>query len=167
MKLMALVFAATVIAAIPTDSAVSDEHELATYGPRDLIGLWRADCNAWGTPARCTLRWAEGLHGSQLTVDYTIVSVADDRVLFAGQGVYKRVLDSRLRGYWVDSGGALFPLAASWGNLALTTHWGTAGMEQGRTRYRLSAPATLEVVDWSLRESGWQEFMRVEYDRIE
>ena len=155
------------VAAVLMQSGSPAGHESGVSGPRDLIGLWGADCDAWGTPARCTLRWREGLHGSQLTVEYSIVSKAEGQVLFAGHGVYKRVLDSRLRGYWADSGGAVFPLTANWADLALTTHWGKAGSEQGRTRYRLSTSATLEVVDWSLREDGWQEFMRVSYDRIE
>lgn len=129
-----------------------------------LIGTWTADCDAWGTAARCHVDWSEGLHGEHMTISYTIDTAATDDPIFAGEGVY-RMLESGLDGYWSDSGGAVHPLNATWSEDALTTHWGIAGGEQGRSEYRLDAAGTMTVTDWSLTEEGWQQFMQVQYQR--
>ncbi len=131
----------------------------------DLIGDWSADCDAWGTPARCTLVWSQGLHASQLTVKYKIQSTADGVTIFSGEGVYRTTPENALVGYWHDSGGAIHPLAAEWRDGVLATQWGTAGSVQGRTRYRLTEAGKLEVTDWSLGENEWQRFMQVTYER--
>ena len=136
-------------------------------GPRDLLGSWSADCDAWGTPARCTLVWSEGLHVSQMTVAYRIEAHSDGAAIFAGKGVYRALADNALDGYWYDAGGATHPLAATWDAGALTTHWGIAGSKQGRTRYRLTDAGRLEVTDWLLGEDAWRQFMGVTYDRDE
>ena len=139
----------------------------ASADPFELLGNWSADCDAWGTPARCTLVWSQGLHASQLTVDYRIESRADGAAIFSGKGVYRAPAGTALDGYWHDSGGAIHPLAAVWEENTLTTHWGIAGSKQGRTRYRIADDGRLEVTDWSLGESEWRQFMQVTYDRSE
>ena len=144
---------------------VNGDERVPPSAIRDLLGSWSADCDAWGTPARCTLTWVAGLHVSQLIVDYRIEARADGAAIFSGKGVY-RVLDgTALDGYWHDSGGAIHPLAAAWDETTLTTHWGIAGSKQGRTRYRLTDAGQLEVTDWLLGEEEWRQFMRATYDR--
>lgn len=134
-------------------------------GTYRLLGSWSADCSAWGTPARCTLAWSEGLHPSQIIIQYAIAAQSDGAAIFSGKGVYRVLSDNAFDGYWHDSGGAIHPLAASWDKGALTTYWGIAGSEQGRTRYRITDADQLEVTDWSLGESAWRQFMQVTYDR--
>ncbi|MGB3627467.1 MAG: hypothetical protein WA989_16675 [Henriciella sp.] len=129
--------------------------------PKDLIGNWQADCDAWGTPALCEVSWSEGLTGDFVEIDYTITSASDGAPIFAGQGVYK-IGETDLEGYWSDSGGAVHPLAATWENGTLTTHWGRAGHAQGRSKYELTDTG-LRVTDWALTETGWQQFMQVDY----
>ena len=148
-------------------AAVVDAEPATPSGPLDLLGSWSADCDAWGTPARCTLVWSEGLHASQMTVDYRIEARSDGAAIFAGKGVYRALTDNALDGYWYDAGGETHPLAAAWDEAALTTHWGVAGSKQGRTRYRLTADGRLEVTDWLLGEDAWRQFMQVTYDRDE
>lgn len=133
-------------------------------GPQALLGTWEAPCDAWGTPADCRLGWTPGLTDNQLDIRYDIVSRADGEVIFSGKGVYQAATDG-LRGYWADSGGAVHPLSAAWNSDTLTTHWGTAGGAQGRSRYHLASPDRLVVTDWALTEEGWQQFMQVEYGR--
>ena len=148
-------------------TAVNGDARTPPTGHLALLGSWSADCDAWGTPARCTLVWSQGLHASQLTVDYRIDARADGAAIFSGGGVYRTLAGGALDGYWYDSGGAIHPLAAAWGENTLTTHWGVAGSEQGRTRYRITDDGRLEVTDWSLGESEWRQFMQVTYDRSE
>ena len=135
-------------------------------GPKTLLGTWQADCDAWGTPAVCTLIWSDGLHAAQMGVDYTIAPAAGGDMIFAGEGVY-RIGETALDGFWVDSGGAIHPLNAAWKNQSLTTHWGRAGSAQGRSRYALNPDGTLTVTDWSLTDKGWQQFMQVTYQRAD
>ena len=133
--------------------------------PKDLIGDWAASCDAWGTDARCTLEWAEGLHPDHLTITYNISSASDGGEIFTGQGVY-RISETGLEGYWADSGGAIHPLSASWDGGTLVTHWGRAGHDQGRSRYTLTETG-LRVTDWALTETGWQQFMQADYTRAD
>ena len=133
-------------------------------GPEALMGEWRGDCDAWGTAARCELDWGDGLHADHMTVRYAILHGESGEAIFLGDGVYRVGADA-LDGYWSDSGGAIHPLAATWDGATFTTHWGTAGAAQGRTRYQLLDDGTLQVTDWALREDGWRQFMDVTYQR--
>lgn len=159
----AIAAALLLTAAVPVDG----DERVPPSDARDLLGSWSTDCDAWGTPAWCTLVWAEGLHASQLTVDYRIEARADGAAIFSGKGVYRVLGGNSLDGYWHDSGGAIHPLAAAWGETVLMTHWGIAGSKQGRTRYRITDAGQLEVTDWVLGESEWRQFMQVTYDRDE
>ncbi len=127
-----------------------------------LIGLWVADCDAWGTPAECRLEWARGHHDSLLSVRYTIEARQDGAGIFAGSGVYK-LAGPALSGYWSDSNGSLHPLHATWQDGKLTTHWGSPATERGRTEYSLAEPGLLTVTDWTLTDTGWRRFMQVTY----
>lgn len=133
-------------------------------GPEALLGAWTADCDAWGVAAKCRVDWSRGLHSQHMTISYRIDPAAGGASIFSGEGVY-RTLENGLDGYWSDSGGAVHPLNAAWSGGALTTHWGVAGSEQGRSEYRLDEAGTMIVTDWSLTEQGWQQFMQVEYQR--
>ncbi|MEM7663530.1 MAG: hypothetical protein AAF292_14905 [Pseudomonadota bacterium] len=133
-------------------------------GVERLLGEWSSECDAWGTPANCRIVWSEGLHAEHLKISYAISNRDNGAAIFSGEGVYRNGGDS-LDGFWADSGGAVHPLSASWGENSLTTHWGRAGGEQGRTVYRLGENGGLEVTDWVLRREGWAEFMKVSYVR--
>ncbi|MEM6901361.1 MAG: hypothetical protein AAF583_16530 [Pseudomonadota bacterium] len=132
--------------------------------PNQLVGDWIADCDAWGVPASCQISWSEGVHDAHLTISYSIANRDTAETIFRGNGVY-RLRNDDLDGYWSDSGGAIHPLRASWADAALTTHWGRAGGDQGRTVYQLTDDGRLNVVDWSLQDEGWTEFMSVTYER--
>lgn len=133
-------------------------------GVERLLGEWSSECDAWGTPANCRILWSEGLHAEQVKISYAISNRENGAAIFSGEGVYRNGGDS-LNGFWADSGGAVHPLRASWAENSLTTHWGRAGGEQGRTVYRLDDDNRLEVTDWALRDEGWAEFMKVSYVR--
>ncbi len=136
-------------------------------GPSALLGDWRSQCDAWGSPAVCGLDWRPGLHGDHITVDYRIRNAETGAMIFEGRGVYDLSDPDRPSGYWSDSGGAIHPLAARWEDGALTTHWGVAGGVLGRTRYVLEPDGALEVTDWQLRDAGWAQFMSARYQRSE
>jgi hypothetical protein len=135
-------------------------------GPDSLFGIWAAPCDAWGTPAECRLEWRRGLHADQLKVDYSITAKDGGKSIFSGTGIYGAGTEN-LEGYWSDSSGAIRPLYARWQEGVLTTHWGTAATEQGRTEYKLEKDGELHVTDWVLKPSGWHQFMRVEYQSVE
>ncbi len=135
-------------------------------GPSALTGSWRAECDAWGTPAVCTQDWAPGLHADQTTIHYAIRGAADGATIFEGRGVYRDAAGA-IGGYWSDSGGAIHPLSSVWEDGTLVTHWGVAGGEQGRTEYALTPDGTMTVTDWSLTDDGWVRFMTVDYERAD
>ena len=140
---------------------------LEIESPHDLLGRWTSQCDAWGSPATCTLDWRQGLHANHITVAYQIRHLETGAMIFEGRGVYDLSDVERPSGYWSDSGGAIHPLAARWRDDALTTHWGVAGGVMGRTRYVLEPDDALQVTDWRLHEDGWTPFMSVRYNRME
>jgi hypothetical protein len=88
--------------------------------------------------------------------------------VFEGHGYYRMApggLDGT--GAWFDSRGAVFPVRVTLGDDRLTSDWGGAGGEQGRTVYRLAAADTLEVID-AVRGAGGdlREFGRSRLSRV-
>ncbi|MBV7255172.1 hypothetical protein KCG44_00080 [Pacificimonas sp. WHA3] len=150
--------------ALVLGAAVPGVAQTAEDGPKALTGDWHSDCDAWGTPAKCTLRWMPGLHETQMNLEYDVRAADGGARLFMGQGVY-RMGDDDLSGYWIDTNGSLHPLHAVWQDRTLITHWGEAQTERGRSEYRMGEDGTLIVTDWVLTEDGWREFMRVQYRR--
>lgn len=158
-----LITASMIFASVVT-SAANEAVTPPAHGPAALMGEWRADCDTWGAAARCELDWAPGLHENHTTVRYAILHAGSGESIFSGDGVY-RITGEDIIGYWSDSGGAIHPLSATWEDGALTTHWGTAGSAQGRTRYHLGDDGSLQVTDWALNDDGWVQFMDVTYQR--
>ncbi|MEH8018630.1 hypothetical protein MN202_15410 [Rheinheimera muenzenbergensis] len=109
------------------------------------------------------LQWTDGRHKNLLRVVYE-VSKADGSQLFAGEGLYRRT-DDGFAGYWSDTNGSLHPLQATYADGVLTTYWGRAETEQGKTRYALNADGGLSVTDWVKKNGTWQQFMHADYQR--
>lgn len=149
---------------ITAPAHVAAEAAQAFSGFEALKGTWISDCDAWGSPAKCKVVWSKGLHKNHLHIDYAIKAAADGSAIFSGAGVY-RITSDGLDGYWSDSGGAVHPLRSAWSGDTLTTHWGVAGGAQGRSEYALTEAGAMVVTDWALTESGWRQFMQVEYAR--
>lgn len=64
-------------------------------------------------------------------------------------------------GTWIDSRGVILPLSVTVTSDSLTTEWGQELTERGRTVYRLSAPDTLDVLDFVRGPEGqFREFGR-------
>jgi hypothetical protein len=134
--------------------------------PRDLSslkGTWTADCKAFAPGARCSLQWTDGLHKNLLRVVYQVRNAAGNQ-LFAGEGVYQRS-DDIFAGFWNDTNGSLHPLQATYTDGGLTTYWGRAETEEGKTRYALNAEGGLSVTDWVKKNGSWHQFMHADYQR--
>ena len=125
-------------------------------------GNWSAECDAWGTPARCNSVWSPGLAlGKTLVQSYQIKAIADESVLFAGRGVY-RIIGERVDGFWEDSQGSIHPVSGTWEDGTLDVIWGELGSDAGRSQYSFRDGA-LSVQDWALTKDGWVRFMAVDY----
>lgn len=131
-----------------------------------LIGTWEAACELAGAPATCRMMWAPGLHPLQLTLSYEVRGRPEGERLFAGRGVYRLQSDS-VEGVWSDSQNALHSITGVLTADALTTSWGSAATEQGRSEYRLEGPHMLNVTDRVLTKDGWRTFMQVRYQRVD
>lgn len=144
-------------------SGYGTAHDKLVGNLSSLKGTWTADCQTFAPGARCSLQWTDGLHKNLLQVVYQ-VRKADGSRLFAGEGVYRRN-DDAFAGFWSDTNGALHPLKAAFADGALTTYWGLAETEEGRTRYMLNADGSLSVTDWVKKDGNWRQFMHADYKR--
>lgn len=128
-----------------------------------LFGEWEASCEFFGAPARCKLEWKQGQHNSLIEMHYTVRADGEDgRALFNGRSTLKQT-GEELHGYWTDSNGSMHPVFAKLSETGLESFWGEAATERGRSHYHFTESGSLEVTDWVLAESGWQQFMKVSY----
>ena len=123
-----------------------------------LHGGWAGTGTVQGSPSQATLEVAPALAGRFVELRYAFATSGERAVRFEGRGFY-RADGAGWRGQWFDSTGATRPLAATVAGTTLTTQWGDAATEQGRTTYRREASGALEVTDEVLRRDGqWHVF---------
>lgn len=122
---------------------------------------YQASCNAWGTPAKCTSDWSEGLSPELRVQDYRIAHAETGKTIFAGRGVYS-VADGKVSGYWEDSQGSIHRLTGSWTDNVLEVIWGETDAPIGKSRYDFSGSG-MKAEDWSHTDAGWQSFMVIRY----
>lgn len=127
----------------------------------EFVGDWSSACDAWGVAAVCTSNWHAGKHHSHLVQEYAIRREADGVLIFSGRGLY-RFEDTDVDGMWEDSQGAVHELSGSFADGTLRIIWGSAQTEIGRSVYTRDAQG-LSVRDSVLTETGWRQFMAVDY----
>jgi len=137
--------------------------------PLFFIGQWTSSCEFFGAPAQCELEWRPGLHQRLVEMQFTVLdstagasSEAEVNLMFQGRSVLKQEEDA-FRGFWQASNGDIHPLVAGLESGTLTSYWGEASTELGRSSYRLLDDGRLQVKDWVLTDEGWELFLEVEY----
>lgn len=127
------------------------------------LGAWSAACDGFGVPATCTSDWRPGQHASHVVQTYAVVRASDGAQIFSGRGLY-RITDGKVDGIWEDSRGAILDLAGRFEDQTLSVIWGDASDEIGRSVYTF-APEQMQARDAVLTETGWREFMAIDYRR--
>ncbi len=128
-------------------------------------GRWAGAGTVQGMPSEATLEVAPALGGRFVELRYRFRTTGERAFVFEGRGFYRKEADG-WRGQWFDSAGATRPLTGTAAETSLTTEWGDAETEQGRTTYRLEAGDTLQVTDEVLRGDGkWYVFASHRFTR--
>ncbi len=118
---------------------------------------------AFGRPSKPEMKWERVLSGKFLKLTYRteLRSAKGEPQLFEGHAYCKSLGNGKYHGTWYDSQGSVHPIEATFEGSALTSNWGTAQTELGKTVYRLLAAERMELVDYVQKKDGtWQEFAR-------
>ena len=130
-----------------------------------FAGTWKAEGTSFGLPSKSTMIWTKGLADKFYRIEYQIDMDRDGKTeTFLGHGYYRNGGND---GFWADTGGALHPVVTRYTENMLSTIWGEAGGQQGRSNYTLDKGGNIEVVDWILRDDGWREFNRTMFRRVD
>lgn len=119
-----------------------------------LTGTWRGAGTMFGAASEATLDVRPALGGRFLEFSYRAGR-------FEGRAFYRPAENGRWQATWFDNRGVSFAIDAGLAERTLTSDWGSAETERGRTVYRLLDDGRLEVVD-TVAASGGQtrEFAR-------
>jgi hypothetical protein len=116
---------------------------LASDGPSALHwleGRWRGTGTMFGRASEAVLAVRPALNGRFIEFSYQAGQ-------FEGRAFYRPAEDGRWQATWFDSRGITFPIQAVLSGQTLTSDWGSAETERGRTIYRLLPDGRLEVTD--------------------
>jgi len=129
-----------------------------TSGKLDwMIGRWTGAGTSFGAPSQSSLEVAPALDGKFVELRYQLTKPMS----FEGRAYYKVKSGNDWEARWFDSRGVIFTIGASVDGKTLTSNWGSAETERGRTVYKLLDDGKLEVVDTALAKDGsWREFAR-------
>lgn len=159
---MRLLFCVLILICIPGPFTKADDSVSLI---RSFMGTWHSDGDAFGGPATSTMTWAQALDGLFARLDYRIDMQRDGDVsVFRGTAYYRLGPATSFPAFWADTSGDLHPITMVRDGTALVSTWGLDSGKQGRTRYDLIAPDTIEVTDWIKTRSdgteGWKQFNR-------
>lgn len=134
----------------------------------EFEGVWRSDGDAFGQPAQSEMVWGPVLDGCFWEMTYAIETNpgTEQANMFRGRGVHHHEAGV-ISGHWVDSWGAMHQLRGAVSETELTVYWGEPGGQLGRSRYAPTQDGTIQVTDWILNESGWQQFNDNRFERVE
>lgn len=127
-------------------------------------GTWSSEGEAFGQPARSTMRWTRAVGGKFWKLEYRIDFKAEAVPDFEGVAYYKSTGERRHVATWVDSTGDLHPIEATDDGVALVSLWGVPGQKYGKSEYRFTGQWTVEVTDWIQRDGEWREFNRTRFE---
>lgn len=117
-----------------------------------LAGSWRGPGTMFGNPSEATLSVRPTLGGRFLEFSYRAGP-------FEGRAFYRQAGDGAWQANWFDNRGVTFPIAGRVEGRTLTSDWGSAATEQGRTVYRLAEDGRLHLSDSVRRPDGsYREF---------
>jgi hypothetical protein len=136
-----------------------------------LLGEWRGTGVVTGRASEVTMTWSRDVGDAFVHLRFrNAMAEGGGRPaqVFEGRGYYRSASATAMggAGTWIDSRGFIFPVAFTISADALTSEWGTASTERGRTVYRLTPTGTLEVIDFvRLPDGQYREFGRTELKR--
>lgn len=116
-----------------------------------LAGSWRGAGTMMGRASQASLTVRPALAGRWLELSYRAGP-------FEGRAFYRARDDVRYRATWFDNRGISFDIEGMVEGQTLTSNWGNADTEQGRTVYRLAADGRLHITDSVRRDGGYREF---------
>ena len=132
-----------------------------------LVGKWEGGGTHSGRQSKAKLDAAIVLGSQYVELSYRADFGDRPPRSFEGRAFYWPLSDGGWKGHWFDSFGNKLPISASVNGTSLTSDWGTAGTEQGRTIYRLLPDGRLEIVDYQLATDGsHREFARQTLRRL-
>ncbi len=149
----ALIAAALLIAApavaqeTPAPAPAQQPAEVMSW----LVGDWRGSGTMFGNPSEATLSVRPVLGGRFLEFSYRAGR-------FEGRALYSLISGGRWRAQWFDNRGMTFPVVAHEIERTLTSNWGSADSEEGRTAYILAADGRLRITDSVRRDGSYREF---------
>lgn len=122
-----------------------------------LMGRWAGAGTSFGAASEASLEVTPALDGAFVELRYLATKPAS----FEGRAFYKENSGGGWEARWFDSRGVTWPIRATLSGTTLTSDWGTADTERGRTVYRRLEDGRLEAVDTVLQQDGrWREFAR-------
>lgn len=128
-----------------------------------LTGRWAGAGSSFGAAGEASLEIAPALGGAFVELRY----IATKPVPFKGRAFYKEGSAGDWEGRWFDSRGVTWPIRATLSGTTLTSDWGTADTERGRTVYRRLEDGRLEVVDMVLQQDcRHRQFARQIFTRL-
>ena len=125
-----------------------------------IVGEWRGTGTMFGRPSEASLSVRPVLRGRFLEFSYRAGG-------FEGRAFYRPAAGGSWRAQWFDNRGVTFPIEAQTLERTLTSDWGTADTEQGRTIYTITPDGRLRVTDSVRRDGGYREFASHEMARAQ
>ncbi len=125
-----------------------------------LEGTWEGEGELMGRPASFAMKWERELGGRFMGLSYEIRGETQ----MEARAHYRVAEQDTVHGVWVDSRGEILELRATVSDSALTTIW-QSPTERGRTIYRQTGVASVEVQDFFYTGTDWQLFGAATYAR--
>ena len=134
-----------------------------------FLGSWNGVGQLFGAEAQFEMNWQRVLEHQfvRLTFSNNFKDSGGRERILKAQAFYKSTGEGRFRGTWFDSRGMILPLESTFEDSVLTTLWGAAENEEGRTVYRLQPNDRIEVDDYIRKEGKWQKFGHAIYHRAD
>jgi hypothetical protein len=133
---MARLWAAFLLCLVAAPASASDGPGALHW----LEGRWTGTGTMFGQASEAVLEVRPALGGRFMEFSYRAGR-------FEGRAFYRPAEDGSWQATWFDNRGITFPIAASLAGQTLTSDWGSAETERGRTIYRLLPDGRLEVTD--------------------
>jgi hypothetical protein len=135
-----------------------------------LMGDWRGSGTVNGQGSSITMTWERAVSGAFVRLRFrNEMAPGNGRpaMVFEGHGYYQIARPDGGVGTWMDSRGLMLPVEVALEARTLTSDWGSATTERGRTVYRLVEADLLEVTDFVRgRDGEYREFGRSRLRRV-
>lgn len=134
-----------------------------------ILGDWEGEGTLFGQPATFQLSFRKDLNDRFLHLTFRNEYTSETGTHVLDARAYYAIRESDLAGYWFDSRGVTLPVTVTIDTDAsrMTSVWGDAETEQGKTMYTLRPDGRLEVADFVLQNDAYQPFGEAVYERVE